>query len=70
MRRMVVMNEGTAEELRFRVTARRGEVIVDVPMADREEPGVDLPVRRLRFASDEAERLTTALIEAVHVART
>lgn len=70
MRRMVVMNEGTAEQVRFRVTAKRGEVIVDVPVSTREVPDEPFRFSRLRFTTDEAERLTAAMGEAVHVSRT
>jgi hypothetical protein len=68
VRRDWIVNEGSEEEARFRVTASavRREVILDAP--DTVRPG-EGRFFRMRFTLPEAEHLLGLLAEAVGQAR-
>lgn len=64
MRRDWIVNQGSGEEARFRVTATavRREVILDAPDTASGDPGRFF---RMRFTIAEAEHLVGLLAEAV-----
>lgn len=68
MRKDWIVNEGSADEARFRFTATRvrREVLIDVPMG-RQEDGDHY--YRMRFTLQEAESFLSLVLEAVTSAR-
>jgi hypothetical protein len=64
MRKDLILNEGTGDQVRFRFTATRvrREVIVDAPVTAEVQPGFHY---RMRFTLDEARAVLALLTEAV-----
>lgn len=69
MRKEWIVNEGSADQAKFRFTATRvrREVLIDVPVGEDLVAGDHY--HRLRFTLQEAESFLSLVLEAVSAAR-